>query len=192
MQILVKTIPEIQYLEQEAQTTVKHEYHNGEIVAKAGATEAHNLMVANLLGELYICLKGTLCKIYPSDMLLKLEQCKKYVYPDVMIVCQPTQIECKTDNSAEVLLNPTIVIEVLSVNTSFYDKGEKKRCYQMLPSLEQYVMLDSSQEEVISYKRTPENDWMVEILKDHTDSLLIGNCQVKLADMYAQVKWEEK
>ncbi len=191
MQTLVKTISEIHYLEQEAQEATKHEYHNGEILSMAGATEEHNLIVSNIVGELYICLKGKKCKIYPSDLLLKLEQCKKYVYPDVMVVCEEAQIERKTAQSADVLLNPSIVIEVLSKSTAFYDKAEKKRCYQMLPSLEQYVMIDSQKIEVISYRRTPENDWILEILNKLSDNLQIGDCLVKLADMYAQVNWEE-
>ncbi|NJL15003.1 MAG: Uma2 family endonuclease [Microscillaceae bacterium] len=191
MQTLVKTIAEIQYLEQEAQEDSKHEYHNGEILSMAGATEEHNLIVSNIVGELYICLKGRKCKIYPSDLLLKLAQCKKYVYPDVMLVCEEAQIERKTAQSADVLLNPDIVIEVLSESTAFYDQNEKKRCYQMLPSLAQYVMIDSRKIEVISYQRTPENDWILDLLNERSDRLQIGDCWVSLADMYAQVTWEE-
>ncbi len=189
MQTLVKTVLETQFLEQEANADAKHEYHNGEVVSMAGATEEHNLIVSNLLGELYLCLKGKGCKIYPSDMLTKLAQCKKYVYSDIMLVCETAQIERKTEKSADVLLNPNIVVEVLSESTAFYEKTEKKRCYQMLPSLEQYVMIDSTQIEVTSYKRTPENDWILEVLKDLPDHLQIGECTIKLADMYAQIQW---
>jgi Uma2 family endonuclease len=187
MQWLLKTIPELSYLEQESTAPIKSEYHNGEILNMAGASEAHNLLVTNVLGELYACLKVKNCKLYPSDMLLKLEQCKKYVYPDVMLVCESAEIERKSENSAEVVLNPTIVIEVLSPSTASYDKTEKKRCYQMLDSLRQYVMIDSTQTEVISYKRTPEGDWLLEILQNRSEAILIGDWLIKLADLYANV-----
>ncbi len=190
MKTLLKNTQELDYLIQETTASVKSEYHNGEILNMAGAKENHNLIVTNIVGELYACLKGKKCKIYPSDMLLKLEQCKKYVYPDVMVVCKEAEIEKKTTQGAEVLLNPQIIIEVLSESTASYDKVEKKRCYQMLDSLNQYVMIDSTQIEVISYTRTPEGDWLLEILKDTEDKIQIGDCLVALADLYALVDLE--
>lgn len=189
--MLIKTFPELAYLEQEVNASVKSEYHNGEILNMAGAKEEHNLIVSNLVGELYLCLKGKNCKIYPSDMLVKLEQCKKYVYPDVIVVCQKAEIERKSEKGADVLLNPTIVIEVLSPSTAVYDKVEKKRCYQMLDSLQQYVMIDSAKVEVTSYTRTPEGDWLLEILENIAERIQIGNCLVKIEDLYSQVVFED-
>jgi Uma2 family endonuclease len=192
MRFLVKTTSEIEYLEQEVQASIKSEYHNGEILNMAGAKEEHNLIITNLVGELYICLKGKNCKIYPSDMLLKLEQCKKYVYPDVMIVCGKAHIERLSEKGSDVLLNPQIVIEVLSASTASYDKVEKKRCYQMVDTLQQYIMIDSTQTEVTSYTRTPEGDWIVEILQNKKESIQIGDCLIPLADLYAQVNFENE
>ncbi|TAE18556.1 MAG: Uma2 family endonuclease [Bacteroidetes bacterium] len=190
MRILVQQFPELAYLEQELNAPLKSEYHNGEILNMAGAKEEHNLIVANIIVELGICLKGKNCKIYPSDMLLKLEQCKKYVYPDVMVVCQTAEIERKSEKGADTLLNPSIVIEVLSPSTALYDKVEKKRCYQMLDCLQQYVMIDSAKIEVTSYTRTAEG-WLLEILQDLTESIQIGECLIQLHDLYAQVVFEE-
>jgi Uma2 family endonuclease len=192
MKVLVKTISEVEYLEQEAVATTKSEYHHGEIVNMAGAREEHNLIVANAIVELGICLKGKHCKIYPSDMPLKLAQCNKYVYPDVMVVCDKADLEQLSKKGLKALLNPTVIIEVLSENTALYDKVEKKRCYQMLASLQQYVMIDSTQVALTHYIRTSGGQWMVETLQSLEESVQIGDCFIKLADLYAQISFEDE
>ena len=181
MQTILKISPE-EYLEQEAQAEHKSEYHAGEVRAMAGASFNHNIIVANLLGELYICFKQKKCKVLPSDMLVKLPICERYVYPDVTIVCSEVQKE--KYRGLELLLNPTIVIEVLSESTAAKDSHEKMECYFTLESLQEYWLVDSESISVKSYKRNPENDWVLHLSKNLEEVLKIGEYEVLLKDIY--------
>jgi len=181
METLVKISPQ-EYFEQLAKSEVKLEYHAGEVVAMAGASENHNLIVVNLINELANCLKYKNCKVYPSDMLLKLPICEKYVYPDITIICSKVQKE--KYRGLDVLLNPTIVIEVLSMSTAAKDSNEKMECYFILESLQEYWLVDSESVSVKSYKRNPENDWILHLSKNPDEVLKIGQCEVLLKDIY--------
>lgn len=191
MQVLLKKISICDYLEQELQAETKSEFHDGEVVAMTGASKNHNLILINLIGELYAFLKGTNCKIYPSDMLLKLEQCQKYVYPDLMIVCEESQTEQQTEKGLPALLNSEVIIEILSESTAHYDRTEKRRCYFMLDSLQQYVMIDSEKMEVTSYTRTQENDWLVNTFKSITEKVKIKDCQIQLSQLYGKISFDK-
>ncbi|MFN3317053.1 MAG: Uma2 family endonuclease, partial [Raineya sp.] len=126
MELLTKISVE-EYLEQEAKAEHKSEYHAGETKAMAGASRNHNVLVANIITILNNCLKEKSCLVLPSDMLVKLPDCEKYVYPDLIIVCGEEKYE--KHRGLDVLLNPTIVIEVLSESTANYDSNEKMECY---------------------------------------------------------------
>jgi Uma2 family endonuclease len=186
MQILTKITVE-EYLQNEAQAEVKSEYHNGEVVAMAGAQLAHNQIVGNLIGELYICLKGGNCQIYPSDMLLYLPDCEKFVYPDLMIVCGEVQLDKAKRQGLDVLLNPTVIIEVLSESTATYDRTEKLHCYLMLNSLQQYVLVDSEKVHISTYTRTTENDWLLHMEQNINQNIHIHECNVALKDIYNRI-----
>lgn len=176
-----------EYLVQEAQATHKSEYHAGEIVAMAGAQTAHNRIVASISGELYICLKHGNCELFPSDMLLALPECEKFVYPDLMIVCEEPNIERHEKRGLDVLHNPAVIIEVLSESTASYDRTEKMDCYLKLSSLKQYVLVDSERVSVKTYTRTPENDWLMHTETDKNKTVVIGDCEIALADIYRKV-----
>jgi Uma2 family endonuclease len=181
METLVKISPQ-EYFEQLAKSEVKLEYHAGEVVAMAGASRNHNILVSNFIFELNNCLRYKKCSIFPSDMLVKLSKCKKYVFPDVTIVCEEEKYEkCK---GLDVLLNPTIIIEVLSTSTSAYDSNEKMECYFTLESLQEYWLVDSESVSVKSYKRTTENDWILHLSKNPDEVLKIGECEALLKDIY--------
>lgn len=190
MQVLLKKISVYDYLEQELQAEIKSEFHDGEVVAMAGASENHNLILTNIIIALGNCLDEN-CKIYPSDMLLKLEQCQKYVYPDLMIVCEESQTEQQTEKGLPALLNPEIIVEILSESTANYDRTEKRRCYFMLDSLQQYVMIDSEKMEATSYIRTQDNDWLVDTFKSIIEKVKIKDCQVQLSQVYGKITFDK-
>ncbi|TAE06552.1 MAG: Uma2 family endonuclease [Bacteroidetes bacterium] len=173
-----------EYLEQEAQHDHKHEYHAGEIVAMAGAQLVHNILVANLIRLLGVCADDNGCLVLPSDMLLKLPECEKYVYPDVMIVCETPLLDDEHRQGLEVLLNPTVVIEVTSPSTALFDRTEKMECYLLLASLQQYVLVDSEKVDVITYTRSPQNQWIMQYFTQKTDKATIGDCELLLEDIY--------
>jgi Uma2 family endonuclease len=186
MEILNKISVE-EYLANEAQAPHKSEYHEGEVVAMAGAQLAHNLIVSNLIRHLGNCLADKECVVLPSDMLLKVPKCEKYVYPDVMIVCREIAIDEIKYTGLEVLLNPTVIIEVLSESTAAYDQSEKMRCYFTLPSLQQYVMVHSEKIDINTYTRTPENDWLLHLATQSEDKVKIGDCEIAIQDIYNKV-----
>jgi Uma2 family endonuclease len=189
MKIITKISVE-EYLQNEAQAEVKSEYHNGEVVAMAGAQLSHNIVVSNLIRYLGNCLDGKNCLVLPSDMLLHLPDCEKFVYPDVMIVCGEVQLDKAKRQGLDVLLNPTVIIEVLSESTADYDRTEKLHCYLMLNSLQQYVLVDSEKVHISTYTRTTENDWLLHIEQNINESIHIHECNVALKDIYNKIGFE--
>jgi Uma2 family endonuclease len=178
-----------EYLAQEAVALYKSEYHAGEIIAMAGARLAHNQMVSNLIGELHYCLKNKNCSVLPSDILVQLLECDKFVYPDITIVCGKVELG-ERRFGVDVLLNPTVIIEVLSESTELYDRSDKFRCYKTLPSVQQYVLVDSNKISVDSYERTPDNFWLLKSEEDEEKEIRIGDCNILLKDIYRKVGFE--
>ena len=192
METLTK-VSEDEYLLLESTATFKSEYNAGEIVAMAGTQEDHNLIVTNLIVALSLCLRGTDCRVYHGDILVKLAECEKYVYPDLMVVCGKTEKEKR--NGLDVFLNPSIVIEVLSENTARYDKKDKLDCYFTLNSLTEYWLIDSLKMQTMSYKRVlgDNNDnWLVHISKNINEKVKIGECEISLKDIYTNVAFDNE
>lgn len=184
MEILTKVSVD-EYFEKELAAEYKSEYHNGEVVAMAGATYNHNQIVADLIFLINQCLWGTECRVLPSDMLLHLPTCEKFVYPDITVVCETPKLE--QYRGREVLLNPSVVIEVLSESTKKYDQGEKMNCYLELESLEQYILVDSEQIMVSSYTKI-KDEWLFKILKEIKNKAKIRDCEIALEGIYRNVK----
>jgi Uma2 family endonuclease len=125
-----------EYLEIERTAERKSEYYQGEMFAMAGGTPRHAWIVANLIGGLWQQLKGRPCRVASSDLQLRVSTTGLYTYPDVMVVCGEPQFPADQRNS---LLNPSVIIEVLSDSTGDYDLGRKFRHYRTLPSLRDYL-----------------------------------------------------
>jgi Uma2 family endonuclease len=137
------------YLLAERDGAQRHEYLNGELVALAGGSRAHNLLatrVARLLGNR---LEGGPCRVYQSDMKVRIEAANRFYYPDVMVCCGP--VEAEPDLYYETA--PTLIVEVLSPGTAATDDGEKRVNYQTLGSLEEYLLLDPDTQEATLYRR---------------------------------------
>jgi Uma2 family endonuclease len=129
-----------EYLALERQSQCKSEYDAGEIFAMAGASRWHNLIVTNVPRELSLQLKGHPCTTYPSDMRVKVSPTGLYTYPDVTVVYGEAQVE---DNQQDTLLNPTLIVEVLSESTEAYDREGKFAHYRKLTSLMECVLKSS-------------------------------------------------
>ena len=182
METLTK-VSEDEYLLLESTATFKSEYYAGEIVAMAGAQRNHNIIVANLISALGTCLEDKKGVVYPSNMLLRLPECEKYVYPDITISCEEEE-EVDVRKGLDVLLNPTILIEVTSKTTATYDKTEKLSCYLTLESLQEYWLIDSEKPEIMSYKRTLENDWLMHNSADINEEISVGECKMIIKNIY--------
>lgn len=122
-----KRYTEDEYLELERKAEFKSEYYAGEIFMMAGAKEHHNLILWNLLGEIHALFKKRPCKAYPSDMRVKVSESGLYTYPDISIVCDKAEF---LDENNDTLLNPIVIIEVLSESTESYDRGKKFEFYR--------------------------------------------------------------
>ena len=126
-----------QYLAREREADYKSEYFNGEIFAMAGASEPHVLIVNSIIARLYVQLEHRSCKVYSNDMRLKVSTAGLYTYPDVMVVCGEVQFD---DDEFDMLLNPILIVEVLSKSTESYDRTTKFEHYSKLKSLQEYLL----------------------------------------------------
>ena len=121
-----------EYLALERKAEYKSEYFGGEIFAMTGASRKHNLVAGNIFAALHLQLKKRPCEIYPSDMRVKVSPTGLYTYPDVAVVCGEPMFD---DEQKDTLLNPTVLVEVLSKSTASYDRGEKFEHYRKIKSL---------------------------------------------------------
>ena len=174
-----------EYLVSERKATLKSEYINGEILAMSGASNAHNLITLDIGTELNIQLRERECLVYTNDMRVRTSPMGSYFYPDVVVVCGEPQFE---DNVFDTLLNPILVIEVLSPSTEVYDKGEKFRHYQELTSLREYALVSQDRVRVEQY-RLLKTQWVqteFRALEDVLPLVSIG-CELPLQDIYRRV-----
>ena len=187
----VSLISEADYLEGERTSETKHEYHQGEVFAMAGASRRHNLIVMNVIGELRSQLKGRPCRPYPSDMRLRIEATGLYTYPDVMVVCGEERFG---DEKQDTLLNPDVIVEVLSDSTESYDRGDKFQNYRRIDSLKEYVIISQNCRKIEKYARTEDGKWVLdETDEDHPaiDLESIG-CELALSEVYDKTEESEE
>lgn len=179
-----------QYLALERQAQHRSEYVNGYVFAMAGASRQHNLIAGNAFGELRTQLRGRPCEAYINDMRVKVSITGLYTYPDVAALCGEPQFE---DAHVDTLLNPSVIVEVLSDSTEAYDRGEKFAHYRRLESLRDYLLIAQDKVRVEHYVRQGDQ-WMLSEASDlgstvHLSSL---NCAVMLRDIYERVEFLNK
>ena len=179
-----------EYLARERKALTKSEYRNGQIHAMPGASRAHNLITVHVTGELYIQLRTRTCEVYPSDMRVKVSAAGLYTYPDIIVVCDEPRFE---DSHFDTLLNPTVLIEVLSPSTAAYDRGEKFRRYQYLDSLCEYILISQDRVRVEHYLRQEQTWNLTEFhaLSDVFQLTSIG-CELSLQAIYAKVQFAQE
>ncbi|WP_373514568.1 Uma2 family endonuclease [Persicitalea sp.] len=176
-----------EYLELERAADYKSEYYQGEIFAMAGASRNHNRITENLSGEIYIFLKGKSCSAYSSDLRTHIPANGLYTYPDVLVVCEKEEY---LDEEVDTLLNPIIIVEVLSESTGGYDRGEKFQLYRSIPSLEEYVLIDSRRVAVEVFRKGEQEFWsLMSEAYDLESSIELASIglTLPLSDIYDQV-----
>jgi Uma2 family endonuclease len=175
------------YLEFERHSETKNEYFGGEIFAMAGASMEHNQITLNIAGLLRNQLRGRTCQAFASDMRVKVPTSGLYTYPDVVVACGEVQLE---DRRRDTLLNPTLIVEVLSDSTAYYDRGEKFAQYRRIDSLQEYVLVSQDRFRVERYIRRG-NEWVLTEFSDPLGSLALESidCNVSLADVYERVEF---
>ncbi len=176
-----------EYIARERKALTKSEYRNGQIHAMPGASHEHNIIMGNTFAELHTQLRDQACIVYPSDMRVKVSTTGRYTYPDVIVVCDEPRFE---DSHFDTLLNPTVLIEVLSSSTAAYDRGEKFAAYQKLDSLYEYVLISQDRVRVEHYLRQEQMWNLTEFhaLSDVFRLVSIG-CELSLQAIYAKVQF---
>lgn len=175
-----------QYLALERDTQQKHEYLNGKIFAIGLANERHNLVVGNILASIHLQLRSTPCKVYSSDMRLKVSATGLYTYPDVVALCGEARFD---DEQRDTLLNPSLVIEVLSTSTEGYDRGEKFAHYRRIETLAEYLLVSQDKYRIEQYVRQPDNQWLMSENSDLNERIELPSikCTLLLSDVYDKI-----
>jgi Uma2 family endonuclease len=145
-----------EYLHRERKAEFRSEYYRGETFAMAGASANHNLIVGNCVFTLGLQLKKKPCRVYPSDLRLRIEATGLYTYPDLSVVCGEPQLE---SDAGDVLLNPLVIVEVLSDSTEAYDRGKKFEHYRTIPTLRHYVLISQDRHSIDCFSLRDDGSW---------------------------------
>ncbi len=174
-----------EYLALEEAAEYRSQLYGGEIFAMAGASRRHNVAAGNVYANLHFLLRNRPCEIYQNDMRVKVSM-DFYTYPDIVIVCGEPQIERK---NGENLLNPQVIIEVLSPSTEKFDRGEKARLYRLMPSLEEYILISQDAARIEHFVRQQNGGWLLTELSALSDVLELPTIsgQVSLSEIYAKI-----
>lgn len=175
-----------EYLAFERQAEEKHEFVDGIIYAMSGASLRHNTIAWNISANLHFQFRGRNCQAMASDMRVKVNE-TDYVYPDIVGLCGDVKLE---DEQVDTLLNPTVIIEVLSKSTQNYDKNKKMALYQNLPTVQDYVLVAQDEYRVEHYQRKSQNQWLLTILTESAQILQLSsvNAEILFQDIYARVE----
>jgi len=177
-----------EYLELEKPSTIKHEYFQGEIFAMSGAGDNHNEIFSNVFIEIGNKLKGKTCKPYGSDKRMNIPENTLFTYPDISIYCNGL-IHSEVDEDTSIL--PTVIIEILSPSTKNYDRGKKFNLYKDIPTLKEYIMIDSESVLVEAYYINYEQNWAFHQHNNIADTLTLVSMgfDLPLADIYEHVRF---
>jgi len=175
-----------EYVSAEREAEIKSEYIGGEIFAMAGAGREHNLISSNIVRILGNQLVERPCSIYANDMRIKVEQAENYFYPDISVSCEPEEFE---DEKTDVLLNPIVIMEILSDSTEAFDRGQKFANYQLISSFTEYTLITQNFCRVENFKRQDETKWLYSEFHSMDDVILLSsvNCKLAVAEIYRKV-----
>ena len=167
----------------------RNEYIDGEVFAMTGAREQHNLIVTNLIGELHPQMKGRPCRVYANDMKVRIRTANAGTYPDLVALCGEHEF---LDERRDLLLNPSLIVEVLSNSTEAYDRGDKFAIYRRIPSLTEYLLISQYRLAVELFSRGADDRWTLSEFTalDATVTLASVGCTLTLAQIYDKVDLE--
>jgi Uma2 family endonuclease len=174
-----------EYLAREQASEAKHEHVNGEIFAMAGGTPEHGLMAVNVASVLRSQLLERRCRVYNSDVRVRIPATGLATYPDVSVVCGGLERDPQDENS---VLNPVVLVEVLSPNTEAYDRGDKFAHYQAVPSLREYVLVSYQRRRVEVLRRNDDGTWTLHDVRESGVAELSSiGCRLPLDEVYRGV-----
>ncbi|GAB4457203.1 MAG: Uma2 family endonuclease [Armatimonadaceae bacterium] len=166
-----------EYLEMEETAEYRSEYFQGQIFAMAGATREHGIINLNVAALLLAQLRGGECRPFANDMRVKITETGLYTYPDVVVVCGNQEYE---GGRGTTLLNPVLIIEVLSVSMEAYERGEKFQHYRQIPTLYEYLLISQNQQRIERYSRNPQGNWALDEVTGETGELALHSVPARL------------
>ena len=180
-----------EYLEFERSSDIKHEYFDGEIFAMSGAKRNHNKISTNLNGLVWQHLKGKNCENYSSDMRVFVPEVGLYTYPDLVVVCDESKFQ---DKVFDTLLNPVLLIEILSDSTEGYDRGKKFRLYRSIESLREYILVSQDEARIEKYMKSGDGFWILSEAVGINSEIEFASieCRVALAEVYDKVNFSDE
>ncbi len=175
-----------EYLAVEREAEIKSEYFNGEMYAMSGASRKHNLITLNIAAGLLQQMRGRPCEVYSSDMRVKVSATGLYTYPDVVAVCGEPKFE---DTHIDTLLNPTLLVEVLSASTASYDRGQKFGHYRWVESLAEYVLVSQDECKVEHFAKQSDRQWLQTVVQSPEAQIELASIQsvLRLREIYDKV-----
>jgi Uma2 family endonuclease len=177
-----------EYLAIEREAPYKSEYYDGEMFAMAGVRAGHDLIAGNTHGELWSAFRSRPCRAHTSNMRVR-TVARHYAYPDTSAVCGEPQY---LDERRDTLLNPSLIVEVLSPSTEAYERGKKFELYQSIPSLREYLLLTSDRVHADLYVRQDSGLWLLSSVGELDGVLTIKSvaASLRLADLYEKVEFD--
>ena len=180
-----KTWAPEEYLAWERMQPEKHEFHGGEVFDMAGATLEHNQIVINVGAELRALLREKPCRVCASDLRVKIPATGLYTYPDASVICGRPEFE---DDKLDTLLNPLILVEVLSGSTEDYDRGTKFTNYRSIASFRDYVLISTDKVLVEYHTRKEDGSWVLrEYRAGERFKLESVGCELAVDELYLKV-----
>lgn len=179
-----------EYLQLDRQSEFRHEFLDGEVRAMTGASRHHNLITVNVAATLSEQLRHRQCEVYASDMRVKVSPQGLYAYPDVIVVCGTP---CFEDDVNDTLLNPTILIEVLSKSTEADDRGLKFELYRGLESLQEFILIAQNKRHIEHYRRQSDNRWILTETNDPAGWIILESIagQLTVEQIYFKVALDQ-
>lgn len=178
-----------EYLERETTAEFRSEYRDGEIIPMTGGTVNHNYIAINLTSGLKYGLKGQPYRVFMSDLRLSIPTKNIYTYPDVMVIATPVvYVEGRRDT----IINPQIIVEVLSRSTESYDRGQKFEYYRRVNSLREYILIDQYRYYVEQFSKTEDDKWLLSEYQGDESVLSLSSVefQISLSEIYENVEFE--
>lgn len=175
-----------QYLEIERAAEFRSEYFNGHMYAMSGGSPRHAFIIGNCIGELHNALRKSPCRIASSDLRVRVSPGGLYTYPDIVVICDELRL---ADNRNDTLLNPVLIVEVLSPSTEAYDRGFKFTQYRKLESLQEYALVSQDEPRVEVFRRQPSGEWLLAEYAgmDARCILKSVDCAIALAELYDKI-----
>lgn len=177
-----------EYLAREELAETRHEYLAGQIYAMAGGSYNHEVIGGNLFAALHQAVRTSSCLAFGSNMKIRIDAHDLYTYPDAMVLCGKPQFQ---KNRTDVIVNPRLLVEVLSKSTENYDRGKKFEFYRTLPSFQEYLLIDQQRVHLELFYRVGISQWDLTIIDEIDAELILRSIEVTIPirRLYERVDW---